>query len=172
MSRYNLVRTDTAASDGGGIRGYGSLFILDELMKECHTWERIFDSGIGRDPNHRDAETPLPCEYFDYFAGTSTGGSVKQIGQCAQRKLTFARLIAIMVGRLRMSVDAAKDKYAELGRNVFGRSRWWRTSKYDHKPLEEAVKEVVRLHHPPTYNRKPDSRLVESMPVGPQSCRT
>lgn len=68
-----------------------------------------------------------------------------------------------------MSVSAAKDKYAELGRSVFGRSRWWRSSKYDHKPLEEAVKGVVRDYH---HDHHPDHPLLEVQPVGSQDGRT
>ena len=57
--------------DGGGVRGLSSLLILRELMEE-----------IGR---RKNGNAPLPCEYFDLIAGTSTGG-----------------FIAIMLGRLRM----------------------------------------------------------------------
>lgn len=46
--------------------------------------------------------TPLPCEWFDLIVGTSTGG-----------------LIALMVGRLRMSVDEAIAAYRGLAREVF-----------------------------------------------------
>ena len=45
---------------------------------------------------------PKPCEVFDLIAGTSTGG-----------------LIAIMLGRLRMTVKEAIDAYLALSRNVF-----------------------------------------------------
>lgn len=58
--------------DGGGVQGLSTLLILREVMEE-----------IGRCA--RMAKTPLPCQYFDLIGGTSTG-----------------RLIAIMLGRLRM----------------------------------------------------------------------
>ncbi len=46
-----------------------------------------------------------PCHYFDYIAGTSTGG-----------------LIAIMLGRLRMDVDLALENYKDLCCNIFGKT--------------------------------------------------
>lgn len=45
---------------------------------------------------------PKPCDYFDMIGGTSTGG-----------------LIAIMLGRLRMTVDECIDAYVRLSRDVF-----------------------------------------------------
>ncbi|KAL8784521.1 MAG: hypothetical protein Q9195_009007 [Heterodermia aff. obscurata] len=83
----------------------------------------------------------LPCHYFDYMAGTSTGG-----------------LISIMIGRLRMNIDDCIHDYEKFGAKVFGRSRWfsirmpppffWIRSKYNEKHLEDAVKDVVRQRVP------------------------
>ena len=84
--------------DGGGVRGYSSLLILRELMRQIAELE-------GRDPRTTCSVSPLrkrthssgttkslrapessqygsggglldylPCHYFDYVAGTSTGG--------------------------------------------------------------------------------------------------
>src|SRR5947209_4813468 len=47
----------------------------------------------------------LPCHYFDYIAGTSTGEYVHTLVKINDALLTFWRLIAIMLGRLRMGVD-------------------------------------------------------------------
>jgi patatin-like phospholipase/acyl hydrolase len=49
------------ASDGGGIRGLSSLYILQRIMKALQK------KAGGEGPI-------LPCEYFDLIAGTSTGG--------------------------------------------------------------------------------------------------
>lgn len=61
--------------DGGGIRGLSSLQILKQLMEIV-----AFRNGL--------SVILKPCDYFDLIGGTSTGG-----------------LIAIMLARLRMSVD-------------------------------------------------------------------
>lgn len=45
---------------------------------------------------------PKPCEYFDMIGGTSTGG-----------------LIAIMLGRLQMTVDECIEAYISLSDRVF-----------------------------------------------------
>src|SRR2546423_13126401 len=50
------------------------------------------------DPN----KPPRPCDYFDIIGGTSTGG-----------------LIAVMVGRLGMSVDECISEYLELTPKIF-----------------------------------------------------
>ncbi|KAJ7827165.1 hypothetical protein B0H14DRAFT_1240272 [Mycena olivaceomarginata] len=47
-------------------------------------------------------DIPHPCDYFDLIGGTGTGG-----------------LIALMLGRLRMSVEDAIKAYGELSKEVF-----------------------------------------------------
>lgn len=57
------------------------------------------------------------------------------------------RLIAIMLGRLRMSIDDAIEEFTSLAGEVFGSPRYfhirgplfWPRSKYDHAVLERVV---------------------------------
>jgi hypothetical protein len=91
--------------DGGGIRAYSSLIVLRALMKQIENIEKNLKpeapSSAATDrisrkdiPDHVFGEGKyLPCHYFDYIGGTSTGG-----------------LIAIMLGMLGMSVDECIDK--------------------------------------------------------------
>lgn len=150
--------------DGGGIRGYSSLLILRALMKAIGEIERKWPSDPAESSFHpleppsedsdalhryprinishieRNATSPwLPCHYFDYMAGTSTGG-----------------LISIMLGRLRMSIDDCIAEYETLGPKVFAHSRWfhfrsplfWPRDKYDHRSLEKAIREVIDRRSP------------------------
>ena len=94
-------------ADGGGIRGYSALLILQELMKVIGRIEREYACGPskadgraessyhpltpqspalstdakseaenGGNPPKTESSSWLPCHYFDYIAGTSTGGCV------------------------------------------------------------------------------------------------
>ncbi|PPQ65918.1 hypothetical protein CVT24_011251 [Panaeolus cyanescens] len=78
-----------------------------------------------------------PCEYFDMIAGTSTGG-----------------LIALMLGRLRMTIEECEKAYDDISQQVFGKTRIFglmnatraylgTTYMYEEKPLEDAVKTMV-----------------------------
>ncbi|KAK8206056.1 acyl transferase/acyl hydrolase/lysophospholipase [Phyllosticta capitalensis] len=133
--------------DGGGIRGYSSLLIVQQLMHEIAKWETKLEMeeaaadaerrGLGGtstppyEPRMFNENELLPCHYFDFMYGTSTGG-----------------LIATMLGRLRMSVPQCLDLYRKVGDDLFGkrRSRLPLVTKYHHKPLENAVKEIVKRH--------------------------
>ncbi|KAL8826143.1 MAG: hypothetical protein Q9191_003981 [Dirinaria sp. TL-2023a] len=104
------------------------------------------DSDSSNGSNYADAPVTdsspwLPCHYFDYMAGTSTGG-----------------LISIMLGRLRMNIDDCIRDYETLGKKVFGQSRWFHLrqpppfffprDKYNHRVLQEVVQDVVRQRIP------------------------
>ncbi|ORY18197.1 acyl transferase/acyl hydrolase/lysophospholipase [Clohesyomyces aquaticus] len=75
---------------------------------------------------------PKPCDYFDMIGGTSTGG-----------------LIAIMLGRLRMTVDECIDRYVSLSDRIFQKQRHRVTIKgqvqgrFDSGELERAIKEIL-----------------------------
>jgi len=104
--------------DGGGYRGISSLVILHEIMARIKFNERL-------------PEDPLPCNYFDLIGGTSTGG-----------------LIAIMLGRLRMSVPEAIKQYTLLAQNVFPETMFkflqQRTLNVNAHTLESGIKDIIR----------------------------
>src|SRR4051812_9890081 len=77
--------------DGGGIRGLSSLLMLREIMKQ-----------IADDDGVEDARSMRPADCFDIICGTSTGG-----------------LIAILLGRLRLTVTEAIDVYQEMAKRIF-----------------------------------------------------
>ncbi|KAH7342725.1 acyl transferase/acyl hydrolase/lysophospholipase [Rhexocercosporidium sp. MPI-PUGE-AT-0058] len=149
--------------DGGGIRGLYSLLILKLLMNNVRYIEEIYVDGTGASarasssfhpakeplyvshspqPSQDDEQEQrshgnfLPCHYFDYICGTSTGG-----------------LIAIMLGRLRMNVEDCITEYQQLAGGVFGNPRtfhqtflptfWMNRPKYDAANLEAIIKRVV-----------------------------
>ena len=105
------------------MRGLSSLLILQELMIAVQDSEHrvdpqakssaysplfncLSDEGlILSTGGTRSVLGYLPCHYFDYVSGTSTGG-----------------LIAILLGRLRRSVDEAIMEYKVICATVFGKA--------------------------------------------------
>lgn len=120
--------------DGGGIRGLSTLLILEYMMRYVAALEDGWQPGTDMTlniPEHRK-RVALPCHYFDFIFGTSTGG-----------------FIAIMLGRLRMPVEDCIQQYLCLADQVFGSPRPFhllRGIKYDHRSLEKALRSVVRRH--------------------------
>ncbi|KAK7894536.1 hypothetical protein LTR67_006297 [Exophiala xenobiotica] len=166
--------------DGGGIRGLSSLFILKELMVQIQKIEMEADPNhathsfypleerapivnakpIANEKRKKSLSFPLsprispsdkqperngpeykylPCHYFDFIVGTSTGG-----------------LIAMMLGRLRMSVGHCIEEYITLGAEVFGKPRtfcarsplYWNRGKYHSGNVEKVVQHVSEKYTP------------------------
>jgi predicted acylesterase/phospholipase RssA len=99
-------------------------------------------------------QPPKPSDYFDMIGGTSTGG-----------------LIAIMLGRLQMSVDECMAEYQQISSNVFTKVRHrlnWRgqvQGRFDHEVLADKVREILVKR-----GLKEDELLKD--PQGESSCRT
>jgi hypothetical protein len=94
-------------------------------------------------------EELLPCHYFDFMYGTSTGG-----------------LIATMLGRLRMTTAECLEVYRSVGDDLFGRrkSSLPLATKYYHEPLERAVQKIVgkQCHEHENCDGKEDMHPFES----------
>lgn len=74
------------SEDGGGIRAYSSLLILRALMKMIAQLENATLRSATQHNNDDtlinsiDGNLPLPCHYFDYIFGSSTGGYYADLG--------------------------------------------------------------------------------------------
>ncbi|KAI9853123.1 MAG: hypothetical protein M1824_001536 [Vezdaea acicularis] len=75
--------------DGGGVRGLSEIMILQHLMEAMNRCRG-------------EKEELHPWQVFDMIGGTSTGG-----------------IIAIMLGRLRMSLEDCETAYLTLSRKIF-----------------------------------------------------
>ncbi|KAF1981822.1 FabD/lysophospholipase-like protein, partial [Aulographum hederae CBS 113979] len=111
-------------TDGGGIRGYSSLLILEEICKQvekAEAWHDGLEHSWGdQTPEHR------PCDYFNYIVGTSVGG-----------------FEAIMLGRLQMKIEDCLLEFRRLGQDVFGKRRALKWNQYSHEKLEAVISRVV-----------------------------
>jgi len=132
------------STDGGGIRGYATLLVMKALMDRISEIENqyfsaspeAYDSSFSpTESDRKSVDGYLPCHYFDYIAGTSTGG-----------------LIAIMLSRLRMPVDECLDEYQTMADKAFGKPRffsmrgpiyWPKRPKYDSRVLDQAILDLV-----------------------------
>ncbi|KAJ7357900.1 hypothetical protein DFH08DRAFT_437176 [Mycena albidolilacea] len=113
--------------DGGGIRGLSMLLILEHLMYKLKVAENL-------------PEIPRPCDYFDLIGGTSTGG-----------------LIALMLGRLRMSVEDSKEAYGQLAKEIFSDVKFQGSAgKFKASKLEKAIKQIAETY---SESRNPEERL-------------
>ncbi|KAJ6443016.1 COM1 regulatory protein [Purpureocillium lavendulum] len=109
------------ALDGGGIRGLSELVVLEEIMNRI----RI---------DLREDKDPIPARFFDLIGGTSTGG-----------------LIALLLGRLRMSVPQARKEYVRIAEEVFSipsakNFRFLKKHAFDGRKLERAVKGLLETN--------------------------
>jgi predicted acylesterase/phospholipase RssA len=99
-------------------------------------------------------QPPKPCDYFDMIGGTSTGG-----------------LIAIMLGRLEMSVEECMTEYQQISSSVFTKVRHrlnWRgevQGRFDHEVLAEKVREIL-------VKKGFGEELLKDPPLSDSSCRT
>lgn len=120
--------------DGGGIKGYTSLLILKRILRTMMVEGQL-------------EEIPRPCNVFDLITGTSTGG-----------------LIAVMLGRLHMTIDECILKYEQVGGKVFGKRphggkvgkmlKGLRSSTfYDIAVLQEEVRKVLDSQEIPRTSR-------------------
>ncbi|KAF8596373.1 FabD/lysophospholipase-like protein [Ceratobasidium sp. AG-I] len=97
---------------------------------------------------NRLAEVPRPCAWFHLIVGTGTGG-----------------LVAILLGRLGLTIDQAIDCYVEILRRAF-RRRWFSWGNaFGAKELEQVVGEIVLRHC-----GRADARMIEDRGQEP-GCR-
>lgn len=91
---------------------------------------------------------PLPCEYFDMIGGTSAGGlaivSSESLHAAYSFRNCFSRLIALMLGRLCMSVSEAIHYYELFSKTVFSNGKkHFGDGKFKASAFKDAVKKIV-----------------------------
>ncbi len=149
--------------DDGGVRGYSTLLILDEIMEAIIRREKSYPDSPAESSYHPlvppTANLWLPCHYFDYIGGIGSGG-----------------LIAIMLGRLKMDVSNTILASEALLSEVFKTKRWlpvrtfwfWSREKYDHLILEKEIRKIV-LQFAPSSPGFPEDY---GFPFDENQCRT
>jgi hypothetical protein len=107
--------------DGGGCRCYAQLQMLAKVLQNTqpHLTEQ-------------DALALRPCEYFDLIVGTSAGG-----------------LLAIMLGRLSMTLGQALEHFNAFKKKVFQNDKGLkqmllRGERFDLERMRQAVKDILQ----------------------------
>lgn len=99
------------AIDGGGVRGLLALLMLEHIMGRVNH----FRTQMGWD-------VQLPWQLSDMIAGINTGGLVSRLrilSLIAIVMLTPFSLIAILLGKLRLSIGDATERYMLLSKETF-----------------------------------------------------
>ncbi|KAH9877705.1 hypothetical protein J1614_002922 [Plenodomus biglobosus] len=144
--------------DGGGIRGLSSLYILQSLMEKIRDYEQLSPAtdvenvGQGQEGLQlHDAEQltgiGIATDTIQMYFRSHVSTLISSLGQVLAGTWHGPHgliLIAVMLGRLRMSITDCIHEYRALGTSIFGTRRYHRLTKYDHRNLESAIKEVVR----------------------------
>ncbi|KAL8838745.1 MAG: hypothetical protein Q9170_001994 [Blastenia crenularia] len=164
------ARKHILSLDGGGVRGYSSLLLLERLMDEIGSLEKEMNPQADSsafsplidltspysEPMMKELQnTYRPCHYFDYIGGSSTGG-----------------LIAIMLGRLRMTVKDCLEAYKGLSAKVFEKppSRLRRSlNKYSSSTRQDKLEELFTTLQPAQPSANEQSGKFKSDAV---RCRT
>ncbi|KAH8826430.1 acyl transferase/acyl hydrolase/lysophospholipase, partial [Flagelloscypha sp. PMI_526] len=114
--------------DGGGLLALSELYMLQETMQRLQ-------SAL-------DLETvPLPCDHFDVIGGSGSGG-----------------LIAILIGRLHLTVDQAIESFLELHRPLYDQNHSTTTRSDSFK---RSVQTLVQTFIP---NRDANTVMMENDP--------
>ncbi|KAL9115229.1 MAG: hypothetical protein Q9227_001023 [Pyrenula ochraceoflavens] len=107
----------------------------------------------GRAPS----EILRPYQVFDLIGGTSTGGSVKLLHSLfdSLTMVLIGRILAIMLGRLRMSVEECEAAYLSMSERIFNPKRgaaniigrahdaWKMEGRFDSNELNAAIWEIL-----------------------------
>lgn len=127
--------------DGGGVGGLSILLILQSILKHVRQKENELRKAR-KEPQIR-GQLPKPCQVFDLIGGTNTGGYAR-LAVKLDKADAFRRIIALMLGRLEMSIEDAIERFIELTKHTFSledlspENRELRTSA-----LEAELKELV-----------------------------
>lgn len=120
--------------DSGGIYGLSPLLILQTIGTAIS-----IASGT-------ESENFRPCDHFDLIAGSGMGG-----------------ILALMLGRLRLTVDQAITEYIELSRICFKPPGRFLKTSFDEAPLESFLQHLV--------SRYADNDPNASLSMGPEQTR-
>jgi hypothetical protein len=155
VSRAPSVRSGRLLpqADGGGIRGLSELLVLREIMSRIQHLENL-------------PSPPLPCKYFDLIGGTSTGGFVAIVSLNVLCPYHLRRLIALMLGRLRMPIDECIKHYGLLSEQVFSKVKLAGDGKFSASTLEKTIKKIIE-----DCTHDTEARMMDPRPEN-EVCRT
>ena len=102
---------------------------------------------------------PKPCDIFDLICGTSTGG-----------------IVALLLGRLRLTVKEAIDIYCHVSNEVFGKPKakgHFSEGKFQATGLEGVMKRTIEKFGEPKHrNGKADPEMkLSGVQAATKECR-
>ncbi|KAF7672578.1 hypothetical protein GT037_009609 [Alternaria burnsii] len=117
--------------DGGGVKSYSSILIIEALMEEIVACENLFELEFTHYPRTFSASYFRPCHYFHKVYGTSTGG-----------------ILAIALSRLRMSVTQTIKAFESVLTAMYGSPAKLNplATKYNHSGLEATLHWMVQQY--------------------------